>query len=109
VTSGTSWSNALAAIQASAVSRPAPGRLGRDHHLGPLAAKVWAGRYNREAGAEKVQPVNALGTPPVQQRPTLKLGHRHKGDAAGAPGQIRMIELPDGVVLEEERERRCRR
>ena len=39
---------------------PTPGCLGGNHHLGPLTAKVWAGRYNRESFNVKPKPVNAL-------------------------------------------------
>ena len=82
---------------------PTPGCLGGDHHVCPLAAKVWAGRHNRESLNEEPQPVNALGTPAVQERPTLKFGDGHEGDAAGATGYIRFIKLPDRMIFEEER------
>src|ERR1035437_7190714 len=82
---------------------PASGGLGGNHHLGPLAAKVRTGGHDGEALDVEAQPVNALGTPPVLKPPTLDLGHGHERDASGTPGHIRVIELSDGMVLEEER------
>src|ERR1035437_1273182 len=82
---------------------PASGGLRGDHHLGPLAAKVGAGWHDGESLDIEAQPMDALGTPAVLKRPPLDFGHGHERDASSTPGQIRAIELSDGMVLEEER------
>src|ERR1019366_505249 len=82
---------------------PASGGLRGDHHLGPLAAKVRAGGHDGEALDIEAQPVNAMGTPAVLKRPTLDLSHGHERDTSSTPGEIRAVELSDGMVLEEKR------
>src|ERR1035441_10711383 len=72
---------------------PASGGLRGDHHLGPLAAKVGAGRHDGESLDIEAQPMDALGTPAVLKRPPLDFGHGHERDASSTPGQIRAIEL----------------